>query len=389
MATGDDGSGNANVGRGGGGGSGSVKDAPATAPWAHLNYLTAPPPASAVTLTRGTLHAWIHPTLQPDGRFYGLVGEWGNFGPPGDPRRELSATATTRTRVARRLGARVWAHKPAAGEGATGVLHINLSKTDPGVGKPAILRDTDGLYEKRWDGTSPSDPTAALPPPSAGAAECLFTASGGGVWGYLGGPPDNSAPIFELFLRGDAAAGWSISVAWNSGFPHPVLASSIRESQVNGWAGVDVGPVELPAVPPATPPLPVDEWHKGYPGPTEAEAGPGTATVTALVGSGGDGGDGRRLVSWTVTDGVRWTPVDVDGDGDGGEGTRRVVALEDGQYLSVMADARAGGVIEFGSATPPRTGQCRQRLLLVLEPGAVFSRVVHEVYPPPGGSPAA
>lgn len=89
-------------------------------------------------------------------------------------------------------------------------------------------------------------------------------------------------------------------------------------------------------------------------------------------------------MSWTVTDGVRWTPA----GGGAGAGASRVVALEDGLYLSLMADARAGGVIEFGSATPPRAGQCRQRLLVVVEPGAVVSRVVHEVYPPRGGDPA-
>lgn len=389
MAMSDDGSSSGNfVGGGGGDNRRSVQDAQATAPRDHPSYLTCPAPASAETVTQGTMHGWAHPTLQPDGRFYGLAGEWANFGPSGDPRRELSATAMTRTRVAPRLGARVWAHQSATGEGATDLLHINLSASDPGVGKPATLRDTDGLYEKRWEEASPEDPTAGLPAPLAGDAQFLFTASGGGVWGFLGGPPDNTAPFFELFLRGDAAAGWSIIVAWNSGFPHPVLASSIRESRVDGWAGVDGGPVELPAVSPATAPLPVDEWERGYPGPTEAEAGSGTATVTALVGSGDDGGDGRRLVSWTVTDGVRWTPA-MDGDGVGDAGTRRVAALEDGLYLSVMADARSGGVIEFGSATPPRAGQCRQRTLLVLEPGAVFSRVVHEVYPPPGGSPAA
>lgn len=89
-------------------------------------------------------------------------------------------------------------------------------------------------------------------------------------------------------------------------------------------------------------------------------------------------------MSWTVTDGVRWTPA----GGGAGAGASRVVALEDGLYLSLMADARAGDVIEFGSATPPRAGQCRQRLLVVVEPGAVVSRVVHEVYPPRGGDPA-
>lgn len=85
-----------------------------------------------------------------------------------------------------------------------------------------------------------------------------------------------------------------------------------------------------------------------------------------------------------MTDGVRWTPA----GGDAGADTSWVVALDDGLYLPVMADARTEGVMEFGSATPPRAGQCRQRLLAVVEPCAVVRRVVHEVYPPGGGDPA-
>lgn len=369
----------------GGGGSGSVQKAPATASRVLPSHLTAPPPSSAVVVTEGTMHGWAHPTLQPDGRFYGHVGEWGSFGPLGEPRRELSSAASTRTRSIHRRGARVWVHPP--GAPATDMVHINLSSTDPKVGNPATLRDADGLYEKRWDELAPADPDAVMPPPAAGAITFFFTASGGGAFGFLGGPADGAAPFFELFLRGDPAAGWTVIIAWNEGAPHPELVSLIRESRVNGWEGVDGGAVELPAVPPATAPLPVDDWVGGYPGPTEADAGAGTATVTAVVGVGdGKGSDGRRLVSWTVTDGVRWKPV---GGAVGDAGANRLVALEDGLYLSAMVNPRDGGVLEMGSATPPRPGQARQRTLVVLEPGAVVSRVVHEVYPPMGGSPAA
>eukprot|EP00170_Pyropia_yezoensis_P004644 contig_18930_g4657 len=210
------------------------------------------------------MHGWAHPTLQPDGRFYGHVGEWGSFGPLGEPRRELSSPATTRTRSIYRRGARVWVHPP--GAPATDLVHINLSSTDPKVGIPATLRDADGLYEKRWDELAPAHPVAVMPPPAAGAIIFFFTASGGGAFGFLGGPADGAAPFFELFLRGEPAAGWTVIVAWNEGVPHPELVSLIRESRVNGWEGVDGGAVELPAVPPATAPLPVDDWVGGYPG---------------------------------------------------------------------------------------------------------------------------
>lgn len=324
-----------------------------------------------------------HPTLRRDGRFYGFVGEWGSFGPPGEPRRELSAAAGTRTRLTLRRGARVWAHPPAGR--ATELLHINLSSTEPAVGVAATLRDVDGLYEKRWVESTPAEPAAAVLPSAPGAVESLFSATGGAVWGLLGGPTDaGGVSYYEVFLRGDAAAGWSVVLAWNEGAPHPALVSYIREAPVGGLEGVDGEAVELPAVPPATPPLPVASWVGGYPGPTEADAGAGTATVMAVVG--GDGGDAGRVMSWTV-EGVRWTPVG--GSRAGDAAADRLVALEDGLYLSVMADARAGGVIEFGSASPPRPGQARQRMLVVVEPGAVVSRVVHEMYPPPGGGAAA
>lgn len=222
-----------------------------------------------------------------------------------------------------------------------------------------------------------------------------MAASSGGLLGFLGGPPAAGAPFLELYFRADAAAAWSVVMLWPPGAPHPALLASIREARVDGWVGVDVGAVELPPVPPATPPAPVNGWVRGYPGPTMAAAGAGTATVMAFVDSGdgdGDGsGDGRRLVSWTV-EGVRWAPAagGVGGvDGGGGGGTDRVVALEDGLYLSVMADARGGVLVDFGSTTPPRAGQARQRVLAMLDPGAVISRVVHEVYPPAGGGPAA
>lgn len=234
---------------------------------------------------------------------------------------------------------------------------------------------------RRWR-RAPAEPKRRFSP--AAAVGCTASPAGCNVDARR----HRTAALFELYLRADAAAGWSVVVMWRAGDGdgplRPTLLSLIREARVDGWEGMDGGAVTLPPVSPASPAVPVDEWVGGYPGPTEADAGAGTATVTAVA----DGSDGRRLVSWTVTDGVRWTPAGINDVGDD-PGTRQVVALEDGLYLSVMADPWAGGVLAFGLAMPLRAGQARQRLLVVLEPGAVFNGVVHEKYPPTIGDLAA
>ncbi|GAB0493688.1 hypothetical protein MMPV_004973 [Pyropia vietnamensis] len=380
-------------GRGSGGGGGSAQDVAApTASPVLPPHLSALPLDTAIDLTTGILFSWIHPTFRPDGRFYGLAGEWGSFGTHDEPRGYISAPTGTLTRSVRYRGARVWGRPPAAH--ATDLIHINLSSIEVGFREPGTLRDADGLYEKRWTRPFPDDPATVLTQHVPGARGVIFAGNGGGLFGFPGGLAATKADgngqllFFELYLRADAAAGWSVVVMWPSGdgdgAPHPALLSLIREARVDGWEPMGGSAITLPPVSPASPAVPVDEWVGGYPGPTEADAGAGIATVTAVA----DGSDGRRLRSWTVTDGVRWTPVGMDQVGDGA-GTRRVVALEDGLYLSVMADARAGGVLEFGSAAPMRAGQARQRLLVVLEPGAVVNRVVHEVYPPTKGDATA
>lgn len=311
-----------------------------------------------------------------------------------------------------------------------------LSRT----GDKAVARAADGLAQKSWPSAMAVGSAEPVVSPGVGVNAAFFAGSGGGVWAVPDGPTTATATsvsdgdaerspaapghrpqrgivppgwsFLELFLRGDAAAAASASVSWPTGATAPLLRSLIREARVNGWEGItdEHRAVTLPSVPSAAPPLPVDAWVGGYPGPSEAAAGAGTATVVAWVdawegeewgggadgGSGGDdgegvhgggdgdsggGGGGRRLVTWTV-EGVRWAPA---GGGRHG-GSSRVVALEDGLYLSTMADVREGGVVEFGRATPPPWGGgARQRLLVVMTPGGAIDRVVHESYPPPGG----
>ncbi|GAB0493690.1 hypothetical protein MMPV_004975 [Pyropia vietnamensis] len=434
---------------GGGGGDGNTVAAAAAAAAAKglPPHLTTPPPPTAEDVTRGVLHGWLHPTLLPDGRWYGLAGEWGYYGGAGStPGTPLATPAATALRARVGGGARLWSWPSAAPGTASGGLQVNLY-TPAGVSKTgdsAVPRGADGLVQKSWPSAFPvgSGRDELVRSPGAGVDAAFFAGAGGGVWAVPDGPTavptaDASAKpaaagegaagaaaspapgrsqrrgvvppgwtFVELFLRNDPAAAASVSVAWPAGATAPSLRSLIREARVGGWEGVtdDDRAVTLPTMPPAPPPVPVAEWERGYPGPSEAEAGAGTATVVAWVserralddgeaprsdgegtGSDGDsGGGGRRLVSWTV-EGVRWTPA----GGGLAASASRAVALEEGLYLVTMTDARAGGVVEFGRTTPPPWGGgARQRLLVVMAPGGAIDRVVNEVYPAPGGRKA-
>lgn len=434
-------------GAGGGGGEGTATTA-AAAGTGLPPHLTTPPPPTAEDVTRGVLHGWLHPTLLSDGRWYGLAGEWGYYGDAdGTPGTPLATPAATALRGRIGGGARLWSWPPAAPGTAGGGVQVNLY-TPAGVSKTgdaAVPRGADGLAQKSWPSAFPagSHRNELVRSPGAGVDAAFFAGPGGGVWAVPDGPtaiptadadakptaaavgaaagaaaaaaPGQSRrrgvvppgwTFLELFLRDDPAAAASVSVAWPAGATAPSLRSLIREARVGGWEGItdDDRAVALPVMPPAPPPVPVEEWRGGYPGPSDADAGAGVATVVAWVyrggidddgetprsdeeASGSDGGfgsGGRRLVSWTV-EGVRWTPV---GGGRAG-GASRVVALEEGLYLAAMADARAGGVVEFGRATPPPWGGGRrQRVLVVMAPGGSIDRVVTEVYPAPGGGKA-
>jgi len=374
-----------------------VPDADLTAP--ALDHLWCPPPPSAKVVSYGDMHDCIYPNLPEDGAFQGFVGEWGFYGAEGVPGVHLPTPAAALSRVRGGSGARVWSHHP----GAPSMVQVNLHTPESITsGAPATLRPADGLYQKRWThdcNAGRSEPVVVGGP---GAGGVLFAGTGGGVWGLPSGPgpadastdasPAAGSTLMELFLRGQARC-WSVVCGWMAGDADVMVRLLIRETRTAGWGDVEATPVELPPEAPAAPPTAVTDWVGGRPGPADgAAAGVGVAKVLALVpplraeavaggdASGGDGdGGGREMRVWDVP-AVRWAPAGGGRDG----GASRHVALEDGLYLSVMADPAGGGVVEFGSADPP-AGQARQRLLLVIEAGAKISRVVHETYPWVGG----
>lgn len=363
-----------------------------------LDHLWCPPPAFSKVVSLGDVHDCAYPWLLDDGGFHGFAGEWGFFGAMDVRGVSLTAPAAALSRDRAGGGARTWARQP----GASSMTQINLHEPHAVTrGAPATPRHVDGLRQMRWmwDCEAGRPEPAVVPGPGGGGV--LFTDTGGGVWGIISGPapigtltktltaPGSS--MVELFLRGMKRC-WSVVFGWEAAGAAVTLRALIRESPVTGWGDVEATPITLPSLAPASPPTPVADWVSGRPGPDVATAGVGVAKVLALVppppevgaggggnGGGGDGG-GRHMRAWDVAGGVRWAPAGGGRDG----GATRHVALEDGLYLSMMADPHDGGVVEFGSVDPPG-GQARQRLLVVIEPGSIVSRVIHETYPPVGG----
>lgn len=410
--------------------------APTTAA-APGDLLKTPPPADATPLLAAATRP-VTATRPRDGLFYGYAGEWGFYAHPPALGVALAAPAAAVTRARTAGGVRLWSRGKAPSPGAAGagadgsdaagadaaaaagetVTQVNLHA--PGTGPVTftrpVVRPTDGLDEKVW--TYPPPPLtpgglATVPP--LGKMGVVPAGPGGAVWTFpsgLSAPggggvlPPGGAPggarmdgCMELFLRAHKDPAWALVLQWDDGGGgiaaprRPVLRSMIREADAGAWTDPRGRVAALPPLPPpAAPAVPVDAWPPGGLPPMGVDAATlptGRATITALVpptegvGSGEDngGGDGseRRPLTWSV-EGIGWVPT----AGRPGGGATRAAALEDGLYLIVPEDVRAGGVVEFGSAAIRGEGG-PQRLRVVLGEGGWMERVVHEVWPPQRG----